>query len=216
MTETSLQKLEKEVVGFPDQASRIIVCDDKTLKGANDFVVAIKKMRKEVADTFNPIIEKAHKAHKEALAQKKKYEAPLIEAEKTIKLQIASYMSELERKRREAEEAAKKAEEERQRLEEENLKKAKTLEAAGYYEDAENLKSEIPTPAPIDIPSSPKLEGTSISKIVKWRIKDFSQIPRDYLMIDSAKITKAVKASKGEIRIPGIEVYTEDSVRVKT
>lgn len=215
MTETSLEKLEREVVGFPEQASRIIIHDDKTLKGANVFVVAIKKMRKEVKETFDPIIDKAHKAHREALDQKKKYEGPLIEAEKIVKLQIASYMNELDRKRREAEEAARKAEEERKKLEEEKLKQAKSLEAAGYYEDAENLKNEIPTPAPLDIPSAPKLEGTSISKIVKWRIKDFSQIPREYLEADSAKITRAVKSSKGTIQIPGIEIYTEDSVAVR-
>lgn len=216
MTKPSLERLEKETLGFPNRAKRIIVYDNKTLSTANDFLLSIKQLRKEIADTFNPIIEKAHKAHKEAVNQKKRYEEPLKEAEKTIKLQIASYMDEQRRIQREAEEKARREEEERQKKETEILERAKKYEDAGMKEEAEQIKNDIPLPKPMEIPSTPELEGISISRIWKWRVVDKNLIPREYLIVDSAKITSLVKATKGQIKIPGIEIYPEDSVAART
>jgi len=89
-----LEKFKTEALGFPDRAKRIIVHDNLTLTVANDFVHAVKEMRKEVANSYDPIIEKARKTRDEALAQKRKYDDPLKEAEKIIKLHIASYLEE--------------------------------------------------------------------------------------------------------------------------
>lgn len=212
MTEKSLQKLEQEVSGFPERAKRVIVHNDETLTKANDFLLIIKGLRKEISDTFNPIIEKAHKTHKEAVAQKKKYEVPLIDAEKMVKLQIASYMAEQERIRKEIEEKARREEEERQRIEEEKLKKAQELEKAGQMEEAEKIKEEIPQPKPYLPHEVPKLTNVGIRKIWKWRVVNKNLIPREYLMVDSAKITQLVKSTSGQIKIPGLEIYSEDSV----
>lgn len=217
MNQISLQKLEKETLDFPERANLIVVKDNESLLVANGFLRAIKGMRKEVDDTFRPIIERAHQAHKEALIQKKKYENPLIEAEKIIKYQIAPYLAEQERIRKEAEERARREEEKRQRLEEEKLQKALEAENAGKNEEAERIISEeIPEIKPfIPPPTPPKLQGTGLRKIWKWRIADIKQIPKEFLVVDSAKITNLVKTTKGEIRIPGIEVYSEDSVSVR-
>lgn len=211
--ETSAQELEKRALSLPEKAKAIIVNDDWSLSRANKVLVYIKGIRKEISDFCDPNIDRLHKAHKEALAQKKKFEQPLIEAEGYIKTQIASYMAELERKRREAEEAARKAEEERKRLEDEKLRLAIEAEEKGESQKAEEILNEkIPETKPIPIIEKPKLEGVSIRKIPKWRVTDEKLIPREFMMIDSAKITNLVRATKGEIGIPGIEIYFEDSV----
>lgn len=216
MAKMPLEKLKAEALGFPSRAKKIIVHDNKTLSIANDFLLAVKALRKEIADTFDPIIEKAHRAHKEAVAQKKRYEEPLVEAEKEVKLQIASYMDEQRRIQREAEEKAKREEEERRKKEAEILKRAKKYEDAGMKEEAEVIKNEIPLPALVDVPSAPQLDGVKISKIWKWRVVDKNLVPRKYLIVDSASVTRDVKASKGQISIPGIEIYQEDSVAART
>ena len=215
MTETSLQKLEKEVTGFPDRARLIIVHDEKTLLGANGFLVAVKKMRKEINDTFDPIIQKAHQTHKEAVMQKKKYEEPLKKAEDMIKLQIAGYMTEQERIRKEIEERLAREEAERKKIEEEKLKEAEALEEEGFIEEAEKALEEIPLPSTYIPPEKLKLNGTAIRKDWKWRVININQVPREYLIIDSSKITQLVKSTKGQARIPGIEIYSESNVTVR-
>lgn len=217
MTETTIQKQEQKILEFPDQAKLMIIYDDKSLKGANNFLGVVKGLIKEVRDTFNPIVDKTHKAHKEAVIQKKKYEIPLLEAEKIIKLQIASYLSEQERIRKEKEEEARKEEEERKRVAEEKLKEAQVALNSGDAKEAERiLDEEIPVSEIfIPPPPPPKLEGTSVRKIPKWRCININEVPRDMLVLDSVKITRLVKESRGQVRIPGIEVYFEDSVAMR-
>ena len=44
-----------------------------------------KDLRAKIAETFDPIISKAHAAHKEAVGQKKKHDDPLEQAQRIIK-----------------------------------------------------------------------------------------------------------------------------------
>ena len=106
-----LEQLKKDALGFPERAKRIMVHDAKTLSIANDFLISIKIMRDEIGRTFNPIIKKAHEAHKEAVAKKKEHEEPLKDAETTIKVHIGAYMTLQAEIRREAEEKARREEE---------------------------------------------------------------------------------------------------------
>lgn len=185
-----LEQLKKDALGFPDRAKRIIVHDGKTLSLANEFLQSIKLLMKKIAETFNPIIKKAHEAHKEAVAKKKEHEAPLIEAERTIKLHIGSYLEEQARIRREAEEKAQKEEEERQKEEERILAEAKVLEDSGKEKEAQSLQAEIPLPAQVEIPPEPEAEGLSVKQI-----------------LDTEQINNIVTSTKGQIKIPGIEIY---------
>ena len=184
-----LEQLKKDALGFPERAKRIIIHNATTLTFANDFLQSIKLLMKEIAETFNPIIKKAHEAHKEAVTKKKEHEAPLIEAERTIKLHIGSYLEEQAKIRREAEEKARK-EEERQKEEDRILAEAKVLEDSGKEEEAQSLQAEIPLPARIEIPPEPEAKGLSLKQI-----------------LDTDQINLIVKRLGGETRIPGIRIY---------
>ena len=185
-----LEQLKKDALGFPDKAKRMIVHNATTLTFANDFLQSIKSLMKEIAETFNPIIKKTHEAHKEAVAQKKEHEAPLILAETTIKLHIGSYLEVQARIRREAEEEARKVEEERQKEESRILAEAKVLEDSGKEKEAQSLQAEIPLPARVEIPPEPEAKGLSLKQI-----------------LDTEQINMIVKQLGGETRIPGIRVY---------
>jgi hypothetical protein len=113
-------KLPQKANAFVERARSLQVIDDATYVRASQQLVAIKSLRGEADAAFDPIITDAHKAHKTALEQKKKVEAPLIEAEGLLKRSMSGYVMEQERMRAEEErrlreEAERLAREERQR-----------------------------------------------------------------------------------------------------
>ena len=185
-----LEQLKKAALGFPERAKRIMVHDLKTLSVANDFLISIKVMRDEIGRTFNPIIKKAHEAHKEAVAKKKEHEEPLKDAETTIKIHIGAYMTIQAEIRREAEEKARKEEEERRKEEERILAESQILEDSGKGKEAENILAEIPLPARVEIPPEPEAKGLSLKQI-----------------LDTERINQIVEQCKGQTKIPGIRVY---------
>lgn len=83
------QELETRALSFPEQAMKFKIVDQSSLDNASNFLIAIKGMRKEIDETFDPGIKKAYEAHKAAVALKKKFEKPLYEAEATVKPMIA-------------------------------------------------------------------------------------------------------------------------------
>lgn len=207
-----LKQIEINALRYPAQAEEMVITDNISLESANTFLISIKGMRMQINKAFDPIIKKAHDAHKEALATKKQFDRPLVEAESIIKPQISNYMAELARKQREAEGLAKKAEEERKR----KLETAFKADDAGDAEKAEDiLKDVTPEAIKAEYTPQPKLEGTSIRKIWKWEVTDLNLIPRIYLQVDSSKIGAAVRSAKGETHISGIRVYSEDSVSIR-
>lgn len=222
----SLQVLRERALSFSQKASSIIIHDAASLKIANDFVLAVKVMRKEISDAFNPIIEKAHRAHKEAIAQKNKYEQPLVRAENAIKLQIGVYVRTKEEERREAERKAREEEQKRLQAETEVEAEAQRFENAGYIKEAEEIRETKPEPDVAVLPDAPSLNGISIRKILKYKVLDIRLVPKEllkknwqeylYEMIDSMAVTKYVKEHKGKMDIPGLIVYYEDSVAVST
>jgi hypothetical protein len=216
--EKGLMELEKRTLSFPQKAQTIRITDTPSLQKANDFLSAIKALQKEISETFDPLIKKAHEAHRAILDRKKKYEEPLIQAEKTIKPQIARYYSELERIRKDKEEKNRIEKEEAERKEREQLekmeKKAAALAKKGKEEEAQDLLDSYVPKVFIQeaLPEKVKLQGTSIRTVVKWRVVDEKAIPREFLCVDATKVTGVVRTSKMDTKIPGIEVYEEKEV----
>jgi len=57
-------------------------------------------------------------------------------------------------------------------------------------DEAEEIINEIPLPARVEAPPIPEVEDLCVKQIV-----------------DTARITSLVESSKGQINIPGIEIY---------
>ena len=128
--------LENKSIEVVTQAKGIAIINNDTYKSASEFIKAIKGLQKEIKDTFQPIIEKANIAHKEAINQRDKHLDPLLKAEWMIKNKMIEYSTEQEKIRiveqRKLEELQKK---EAEKL----LKKAEKAEAKGNIEKAEEL-----------------------------------------------------------------------------
>ena len=107
--------LQQQLVPVITHAKALTVNSDTELVIAKEVAQTIKAFQKEIDSTFDPIIERAHVTHKEALAQKKKYMDPLIEAEKSIKQLIGDYLTLVENEsKKEAERLAGIARKERE------------------------------------------------------------------------------------------------------
>lgn len=205
------KEITERALTVPDQARIIEVKSNEDYVKAGEILLVIKDLRKQIDETFDPIIKKAHEAHKEAVAQKKKVDAPLVEAENIIKPRIAAWNAEQERIRREEEarlrEIARKEEEERR------IQEAILAEQSGQQEEAEAIISApVQSPAVVIPKTVPKVAGITMQKQWKFRVTDPAKVPRQYLMVDEQKIGAIVRAMKDQANIPGVEIYAVDVV----
>lgn len=169
----------------------------------------LKALKSEIEASYKPIIEQAHKAHKEAIAKMNEHLKPVEEALGKVNNALALYQKRVEEEAR----AKALAEMERQKREEEerNLKLAETLSKLGLQEEAEKMISqEVVVNVEMD---KPKLAGVSFMEVWEFEIVDENLIPREYLTIDTKKIGQVVRATKGTFSIPGIRIYSRKVAR---
>jgi len=208
MEEKALEELKVQVNNFPEKAGYMTVHSQNTLDRANDFLKDIKGFRKQLDEFFDPNISRLHKAHKEAKAQKTKFEEPLKKAEEIVKEEITTYMVEQDNIRREAEEKARQEAEKR-------FEEAREAEKAGDKEKAEQIRQEetaVITPLPPEV----KAEGTHLVKHWTWEVVDIDKIPRKYFILDELSINKIVREQKKKTDIPGIRVFQEAGIATRT
>lgn len=135
------------------------------------------------------------------------------------------------RAQREKEEAQRKIEAEaRQRAQEaanaearalalaeaEKARKAAEAAAAKAAEREEQAASLPPAPVITIAPVAAKVAGETSVKVWKFRIVNAAIVPREYLAIDESKIGAVVRATKGTLTIPGVEIYSETQSRMRT
>ena len=189
------------------------VATDTDYQAAGARLQAIKALRKKVDETFDPIIQKAHAAHKEAVARKKEHESPLIDAEMIYKRQILAFQQEQERKAR----AAQARLEEQARKERERLEaRAERAAQSGKQEKAEQLREQAATVvAPVVSIDTPRVAGISTRESWDYEITDESKLPREYLMADHKKIASIVRSFKTATNIPGVRVFQKQTLASK-
>lgn len=189
----------------------LAIVDNVTLGHAAEFMLEIKRRRKQWAEWNKPAKQKLDILKRELLDREREIDEPMERAENEIlKPAISRFNVEQERRRREEEDRqraqAKKEEEDRR------LAAAQKLEEQGDKEMADAVL-DIPIPvAPVVIPKHEAPAGISYREVWRYRISDESKIPREYLVPDDKKIGGVVRAMKGETRIPGVEIYSEQTV----
>lgn len=214
-------ELEKRVTTIPGQAQEIAVKDQETLTAANELLLGIKSLRKEIGEAWDPAIAKAHETHKELVASKRKYEAPLTSAEMLIKNKISAFLLEEKQKREAAAAIAYQAELERIRLEGQALPAAQAAEAKGdtkgaerILEDAAAKEQALAQSVPV-VPTRPETFGIRTQETWTFKITDPAKLPREYLVPDLTKIGRAVRELKGNTRIPGVQAYAVQGIAAR-
>lgn len=209
----AVAEVEQKALSVPARARSIEIKDNESFIRAGELLKAIKDIRREIDETFDPIVSKAHAVHKEAVAQKKKAEAPLVEAEAIIKPKLSSYMDEQERIR--VAEERRLQEEARKQEEAARLAEAVHLEQMGEPEEVVQSVLEEPIAPPVIVlpKATPKVEGISSRKTWKYRVKSPLMVNREYLILDEKKIGALVRdlGPKAEAIIGkgSIEIYED-------
>lgn len=198
----------KQALTVYEQAKQITVTDNVTMSQADQLIKDMRLVRKEIGLAFDPIIAKAHAAHKEAKAQKDKAELPLIQAEEYLKPQIKRYIDQQEQIRL--------AEENRLRLEAQRAEEEKRLAEAAQLE-AEGLKEEaaavLEAPQPIVMPTvektTPKADMRLYRKTWKFEVIDLAKLPEKYKMANESAIRSVVNGLKEKAKIDGVRIWQE-------
>ena len=202
------QEVTTVALSIIEQGKAVVIKSSDDYTAAGSLWTTIKGIMKQVDESFDPIIQKAHQAHKEAVAQKAKIYDPLKSAYVYVKKVMSDYDAEQDRIRKAEEarlrETARKEEEDRLIME------AIAHEKAGEKEIADAIMEEPIYVAPIVLKKEvPKVQGMSFRTIWKFRIIDEKKIPREYLKVDDVKIGGVVRSMKKQTNIPGIESYEE-------
>jgi len=99
---------------------------------------------------------------------------------------------------------------EQKRLDEEQKK----IEAEALKRLEEEGESEVEVPVVNEGLKSNKgnIATSTMKEVYNWKVADETRIPREYLMVNEVKIGKAVRDSKGTIKIDGIQNITTNKI----
>ena len=209
----NVKVVEKETSDMIVQIQYLVITSQTEYEDAADYLRRVKEQQNKVEESFNPIITKAHQAHKEAIGQRDKHLVPLKDAEKRIKFLMGDYQGEKERIAKiEAERLVKiaeaEAEKERKRLQaikERAEATGKTEKAQMVAEQIENITVEAVVVAP-DI-QTPR--GVSYSAKYRGEVIEFKILPDEYKIVNQSALDRVLQATKGAIQIPGVKINVE-------
>ena len=215
-------EIGRELTVFETKAKAVVISDDAEYNAAAEMCKEVKKLAKKVKDYWEPLRVSAKAAYDEVLARKKEMTDPLDAAEKQIKKAMSDYTVAVEKERRAKEEELRRiAREEAER----KLAEAAAADQSGDEFTAEFalMDAEMYADAAKTISvaaEKPNVSGVSTRK--SWKIKsiDLSKVPINFdgvciRPVDESAVMKLIKASNGEISIPGIEIEEEYIMSVR-
>lgn len=217
--ETPEKALGSETAAIVEVAAGTVIATQDDYEAAANILKEVKRLQKKVKEYWEPLRASAKQAYDGVLEKKKQMTEPLDKAEAALKGAMTTYTVELERKRREQEEAMREAaRQEADRM----LEAAAAAEAAGdkdgaaaAMDEAEIMEGMASTGRVIA--SSPKASGISQAKTWKITEIDPEKVPikvgvTEIRPVDQAAIMRLIKESKGTVQIPGVKY--EESVNI--
>ena len=210
------QELEKSGVMMINIANDLTITSNEDYERGNYILKDIKARIKQVKDYWKAPKAAAQDAHKTLVVREAQMLKPLETAESVIKKAMLAYMTEIQRKQREAEEAAR-----RQREEEEHRLEALAAEAEkngdiGGAEFMREMAQTVETPEVIS-EAAPVAQGISVRTSWKARVIDKKLVPAYFNGYELREINMTVlnslaKWSGGEAKIPGVEFYQDSTL----
>lgn len=204
-----------------EQAKLLTINNATDYDGAAAFAKQVKSLNKRIKDYWEPLKMSARASWQNLVDREKELLNPLEQAETEVKKKMAAYQRKVQEEERAARLLAEKLkQEETERL----LAEATKAADEGREMESEILLAQaeiIETAEPAVQIQAPTARGISTRTIYRARIVNEKQVPVEVAgvvirPVDISAINKLAQASKGKLQIPGIEIYTEDSVSVRT
>jgi len=203
--------ISKETEAIQKLANKISVIENtEACNDAEQVFYAAKNQIKEAKNSFSPVASDISKIHKVFTGHRAELIKPLEKISDEMSRKIMAYKKGQERINQERITKAK-AEEERLRkeAEEKQLQDAIKAEEMGESKQVvdEIADVEVKIEVKPDIIAVPVLDVRQFKKKWDFRVIDKSKIPRAHLKVDESGIKQFIRWSKGEVEIPGIEIY---------
>ena len=209
LTEQEAQ-LGREVSSIESTAQALVIQTDDDYVYAGNILRDQKALQKRIDEFMEPMRKASYDAYRAVMERKNAMLEPLKKVEKILKPKMAKYSMEQEQKRRAEEERLRKLKEEESSR---KLEEAVKAEEAGDSEAAEYALAEAEAydnmVVKIDKPAT-KVNGITQTK--GWEIVgiDLKTLPIEFAgcllrPADEKAIMQLIKATKGQISIPGVE-----------
>lgn len=213
------QKLEQGGALMVKTAKGLTISTHEDYDRGTTILKDIKTRVKAVKEYWKGPKEAANAAHKELVAKEAQMLKPLQEAESIIKKAMLAYTAEVDRKRREAEEAARIAREEEVKRLEAIAAKAEEQGDKDTAEIMRDMAEEVPI-GEIAAAAAPTAKGVSVRTTWKARVTDPKAVPAyfegmELREINMTALNNIAKWRNGEAQIPGVEFYQDSTMSVR-
>jgi len=194
-------------------AQSLTITTQAEYEQAVDKIRLANQLRERIKAVFRPLASAADKLHAAILRVMNNQDGPVVEGVKLAKVKLGEWVYEQDRLR----------DLERRRIEEELRAALAAQESEIIEEDPFDVIDEadrnalVGAAAAAEVIPAPKVRGVAVSHPWRYRVRDVSQINRDFLMIDEKKIAKAVSllGKTAEEVVGGIEAYQEIAVSIR-
>ena len=215
--------LENRALSCVTAARELLVMDPASYASAGDLLVTLRKLRKSMEQSFDPIITKLNAAHREALERKRQYVEPVDRAERMVKTAMRGYEDQTAATQARAQTALMaeaRAEAERRRTEAvANLKRQGEFAAA-----AQMAAQALEVPAVFVPEATPQVDGVTSRLLYRALVIDFpalvaavaaGEVPLAALKADLVFLNGQARALKQFLKYPGVRIEEERVMAVR-
>lgn len=223
-----IQVIESKSNDVVSRASALTVKSQSDYDGCAEFLRSIKGLKKEIDQTFDDSIKKAHEAHKAIVAAKKKHYEPLDSAEKIIKQKSLAWYQQEQRKaqeeQRRIEEEARRAEEKRRAELEAQAQKWEEKGNAEKAQERREAAEQVHVPAPVVENRVEKAEGQAIKTIWRAQVIDIvalcraiaeGKLPPTMVDPNMKNLNALARTMQDKMTYPGVKFIAEQTMSVR-
>jgi hypothetical protein len=227
--ETSLVKAEekaRELQAVVRQAAALEIRTQSDRDAAMDFLRSVKQAQTQLNALCKPVVSAAHGAWKAAKDQQNTLVKPFEDAERRVKGKVLDYDREAQRKAAEEQRRLQAIADEQARKERERMEKAAAkLKTESLREERLAEAAAIEAPVVVAAPAVDRTQGETTRKIWKARLVSMTDLiaaaakevdlAHGCLAFDQTAANAIARATKGSIRIPGVEFWAEESMALR-
>jgi hypothetical protein len=191
-----------------------IVSDKTTRENAMNVARQVKTMKSKIIDFFAESKASAYKTWKAITQNESTFTARLTEVEKKAKQAILLYDGEQDRIREAERKRLQIIEDERARKEQERLLRKAEKVKSPERQEALMEQASMVAPPTVQVEEKEKKSGEATRVTWKHKVVDPDIVPRIYMIPNDKVLASLAKATKGQMKIDGVEFYPDKQLAI--